>query len=147
LNVENHNFEAEDNVKVQITQLVWKDFQQANIRCRIFRDKFDKKGSETLASNYLRYVILATSLQPLLSEYSLLGTLTSHYPTDLQKFMVSANLKTNHDTLTFLGKMQASESFKNFKQDQNQKDFTLRQDRDSEANRNEIRREYQPNQI
>jgi hypothetical protein len=78
LNAQNHTLGAYNNLKVQINQLLWNDFQQANKRCRIFQDKFGKKCSETLAGHYLRYANLATSLQPPLSEYSLLSTLTSH---------------------------------------------------------------------
>jgi hypothetical protein len=92
----------------------------------------------------LRYVNLAASLQPTLSEYDLLGALTSHYPMDIQKCMISANLKSNKNAFTFLGKMQTlddeRESVKKFKQDQNQKDFDRKQNRDSEAGRNESRR-------
>jgi hypothetical protein len=53
--------------------------------------------------------------------------------------MVSATLKSSQDALTFLGKMQESnddtESFKKFKQDQNQKDVSWKQKRDSEGNK------------
>jgi hypothetical protein len=82
LNAENHTLGAYKNLRVQIRQLLWNDLQQVNKRCRIFQDKSVKKCSETLAGHYLRYVNLASSLQRPLSEYSLLGTMTSHYPTD-----------------------------------------------------------------
>jgi hypothetical protein len=50
---------------------------------------------------------MAASLQPPLSEYDLVGALTAHYSTDIQKCMSSAHIKSNQDALTFLGKMQA----------------------------------------
>jgi hypothetical protein len=106
LNAEYHNLGSYDNFKLKITELIWNDLQQANVRYRVFQYKFDRKGNETLAGHYLRYVNLAASLQPPLSEYDLLGALTSHYPMDIQKCMISANLKSNQDALTFLGKMQ-----------------------------------------
>ena len=106
LNAEYQKLGSYDNFKVKITELLWNDLQQANVRCRVFQDKFDRKGSETLAGHYLRYVNLAASLPPPLSEYDLLGALTSHYPMDIQKCMISANLKSNEDALTFHGKMQ-----------------------------------------
>jgi len=36
----------------------------------------------------------------------MLGTLTAHYPYEVQKCMVSANLKSNQEALTLLGKLQ-----------------------------------------
>jgi hypothetical protein len=59
-------------------------------------------GGKSLAEHCLKYVNLAASLQPPLSEYDLLGTFTAHYPLDIQKRMISANLKSNQDAI-FLG--------------------------------------------
>ena len=50
---------------------------------------------------------LAANLHPPLSEYDLLGALTAHYPYEVQKYMISANLKSNQEALTLLGKLQA----------------------------------------
>jgi hypothetical protein len=69
LNTEYHKLGTYEIFKVIITQILWKDLHQAYIRCRIFQDKFDRKGSEALASHYLRNVNLAASLQPPLSVY------------------------------------------------------------------------------
>jgi hypothetical protein len=62
-----------------------------------------------LAAHYLRYVNLAANLHPPSSEFDLLGALTAHYPYEVQKCMISANLKLNQDALTLLGKLQAME--------------------------------------
>jgi hypothetical protein len=51
-------------------------------------------------------VNLAGDLQPPLSEYDLLGTLTAHYAYEVQKCMISANLKSNQEALTLLDKLQ-----------------------------------------
>ena len=50
---------------------------------------------------------LAANLHPPLSEYDLLGALTAHYPYEVQKYMISANLKSNQEALALLGKLQA----------------------------------------
>jgi hypothetical protein len=52
-------------------------------------------------------VNLAANLHPPLSEYDLLGALTAHYPYEVQKCMISANLKSTLEALTLLGKLQA----------------------------------------
>ena len=61
LNADNHTLGAYNNLKEQINQLLWNDFQQANKRCSIFQDKFDKKCSETLAGHHLRYANLSAA--------------------------------------------------------------------------------------
>ena len=78
----NHKYQ---NFRTQVTQLLWNDQKQSSIRCKIFQDKFDRNGEETLAAHYLRYVNLAANLHPQLSEYDLLGTFTAHYPYEVQK--------------------------------------------------------------
>jgi len=50
---------------------------------------------------------LHPDLHPPLSEYDLLGALTAHYPYEVQKSMISANLKSNQEALTLLGILQA----------------------------------------
>jgi hypothetical protein len=60
---------------------------------------------ETLAAHYERYVNFAANLDSPLSEYDLLGELTAHYTYEVQKCMISANLKSNQEALTLLGKL------------------------------------------
>jgi hypothetical protein len=102
LNAEYHKLGTYEEFKVKITQLLWNDQLQANTRCRMFRDKY-MSGGENLAEHYLKYMSLAASLQPPLGEYDLLGALTAHCPLDIQKCMISANLKSNQKALIFLG--------------------------------------------
>jgi len=52
-------------------------------------------------------VNLAANLHPSLNEYDLLGALTAHFPYEVEKCMISANLKSNQEALTLLGKLQA----------------------------------------
>jgi len=106
LSAEYYKFGTYENFRTQVTQLLWNDQKQSSIRCKIFQDKFDRNGEETLAAHYLRYVNLATNLYPPLSEYDLLRALTAHYPYEVQKCMISANLKSNQEALTLLGKLQ-----------------------------------------
>jgi hypothetical protein len=53
----------------------WNDMKQAQIRCDIYNDRYDRNENEPKAKYYIRYVSLAASLQPALSEYDLLGAL------------------------------------------------------------------------
>jgi hypothetical protein len=104
-----YNIGSYRKFKEQIVQLLWNDQKQSNLRCKIYQDKFDKNGSETMAAHYLRYVQLAANLQPPLSEYDLIGAITAHFHYDIQKCMISANLSSTQDALQLLGKLHAME--------------------------------------
>jgi hypothetical protein len=107
LSAEYYKLETYENFKTQVMKLLWNDQKQSGIRCSIFQDKYDKSGGETLAAHYLKYVNMAAYLHPPLSDYDLLGALTAHYSYDVQKCMISANLKSNQEALSLLGKLQA----------------------------------------
>ena len=146
LSAEYYKLGTYENFRTQVTQLLWNDQKQSSIRCKIFQDKFDRNGEETLAAHYLRYVNLAANLHPPLSEYDLLGALTAHYPYEVQKCMISANLKSNQEALTLLGKLQAmDEERKAHKEnglETKQRDFRKRENKQAGNNREENRREY-----
>jgi hypothetical protein len=91
-------------------------------------------------------VNLAASLKPPLSEFDLLGALTSHYSSDIQKCIISANLKSTQEVLTFLGKLQTLEGgeFVNKGQEENQKGHSRKNNQETD-NRNENRAGYRQN--
>jgi hypothetical protein len=94
LSAEYYKLGTYQNFKTQDTQLLWNNQKQSSICCKIFQDKFDRNGEETLAAHYMRYVKLAANLHPPLCEYDLLGTLTVHYSYEVQKCMISASLNS-----------------------------------------------------
>jgi hypothetical protein len=51
-----------ENFRTQVTKLLWNDQKQSNICCKIFQDKYDRNGEETLAAHYLRYVNFAANM-------------------------------------------------------------------------------------
>ena len=73
LSAEYYRLGTYENFRTQVRQLLWNDKKQSSIRSKIFQDKFDRNGEETLAAHYLRYVKLAANLHPPSSEYGLLG--------------------------------------------------------------------------
>lgn len=146
LSAEYYKLGSFEKFKTQVTQLLWNDQRQSNIRCKIFQDKYEGSGEETLAAHYVKYVNLAANLHPPLSEYDLIGALTAHYPYEVQKCMISANLKSNQEALTLLGKLQAigeeSRAHKENNLEAKQRDFRKRENRNTGYNREENRREY-----
>jgi len=60
-----------------------------------------------MMSHYLRYANFAVNLQPAMSEEDLVGALTSHNSTVVQRTMISGNVKTMQDAINLLGKLDA----------------------------------------
>jgi len=146
LSAEYYKLVTYQNFRAQVTQLLWNDQKQSSIRCKIFQDKFYRNGEETLAAHYQRYVNLAANLHSPLSEYDLLGALTAHYSYEVQKFMISANLKSNQEAFTLLGKLQAKDeerkAHKENSLETKQRNFRKRKNKKAENNREDNRREY-----
>lgn len=146
LSAEYHKIGTYDQFRKQVTQLLWNDQKQANIRCSIFQDKYDRNGGETLAEHYLRYVNLAANLYPPLSEYDLLGAITAHFPYDVQKCMISANLKSTQDALNLLGKLHAmdgeNKTHEKHIREPKARELRRRENRHAGNGREEIRRAY-----
>jgi Skp family chaperone for outer membrane proteins len=146
LSAEYYKLGTYENFRTQVAQLLWNDQKQSSIRCKIFQDKYDRDGEETLAAHYLKYVNLAANLHPPLSEYDFLGALTAHYPYEVQKCIIPANLKSTQEALTLLDKVQAiDEERKAHKENSvetKQRDFRKRENKQAEYNREENRREY-----
>jgi hypothetical protein len=90
-------------------------------------------------------VNLAANLQPPLSEYDLLRALTAHYPYEVQKCMISANLKSNQVALTLLGKLQPMDEERKTNKETSvetkQRDFQKRENRQLGDKRKDNRRE------
>jgi len=63
------------------------------------------------------------NLHPPLSEYDILRALTAHYPYEVQKCMVSTNLKSNQEPLTLLGKLKAMDEERKTAWTQKKRDF------------------------
>jgi hypothetical protein len=66
-----------------------------------------------------------------MTEYSLVTALTSHFPMEIERAMLAANLRSSPKALAFLGRMQSLENSqevcKKSKQEQNSKDFERKQ--------------------
>jgi hypothetical protein len=97
------------NFKTAFTNLLWGQTRQAQIRCSIYQDRWDRRVNESYTEHYIRYASQASMLNPPLSEEDLAGTMVGHFPPEIQNGMICANLKTTQDAIACLGNMQALE--------------------------------------
>jgi len=74
--------------------LKWNSIIQSRIRYSIYQNKLTRQDGESMTSHYLRYANLAANLELAMSEEDLVGALTSHYPIDIQRPLISGHIKT-----------------------------------------------------
>jgi hypothetical protein len=85
--------ETYKNYKTAFSNLLWGQTLQAQIRCSIYQDRWDKQSDETYAEHYIRYASMASMLNPPMSEEDLVRAMIGHFPPEVQKGMVCGNLK------------------------------------------------------
>jgi hypothetical protein len=93
--------------KSQVSKLFWNELKQARVRCDIYQGKYDRNEGESMTENYVRYVRLAANLLPPSTEYDLVTALTSHFSKEIQRATLAANLRSTHEALAFLGRLQS----------------------------------------
>jgi hypothetical protein len=121
-----HKLQSYDEFREQFSKFLWDDLRQTQVKVSIYQDKFDTRSGESMALHFLWYANLASNLQPPLTDFYLIGAVTSHFSIEIQRSLISANLKSTEDTVTFLEKLQSLEetrdAHRNNRQDQNSKE-------------------------
>ena len=129
-----HDLHSYDEFKQKFMQLLWNEVRQSSVRVSIFQDRYDRRSGETMQSHFLKYAGLAANLQPPLSELDLVNALISHYPSDIQRVMLSGSLRSIQDAVAFLAKMQSLDTSRDkprgSRQDSDSRDSNGRSPRD-----------------
>jgi hypothetical protein len=62
-----------DDFKREFTELLWDSTRQAEIRCKVYQDRYDHRAQESFAKHYIRYATMASMLSPVMSDQDLLS--------------------------------------------------------------------------
>jgi hypothetical protein len=74
-----------EEFKKEFTDILWNPNRQACIWSQIYLDTHSPSSDESLVDHYIRYVNLASSLDPPLTDMDLLSAPTLHYETRVQQ--------------------------------------------------------------
>ena len=88
--------------KQAVTELLWSPQIQSHVRCSIYQDSFNNSGNESLSAHFLRHAMMAANLTPKMSELESIDAVGGHYPNYVQRAILSANVKTIEEAITFL---------------------------------------------
>jgi hypothetical protein len=95
--------------KQAIIELLWSPQVQSQVRCSIYKDKFDSNGEDSLSAHFLRYATMAANLTPRMSELEVIDAIGGHYPNYIQRALLSANVRSIQEALNFFSKLQIME--------------------------------------
>ena len=62
-----------DDFKSAFTELLWDSTRQSEIRCRVYKDRYDYRSGESFSEHYIRYANMASMLSPAMSDQDLLA--------------------------------------------------------------------------
>jgi len=82
-----------EEFKIKIFHQFWSKISQSHTAAQIYRCRCDKCTDGSVASHLLNYTLLATALQPTMSELAIIEAVTSSHPLWLQKLFVTSNIK------------------------------------------------------
>ena len=99
-----------DDFKKAFMELLWDVNRQSEIMCRVYQDRCNYRSGESLLEHFIRYPNLASMLSPVMSDQDLLGAMITHYEPRIQNCLISSNLKSTQEALTYLTKLQSLEN-------------------------------------
>ena len=105
-------FKSYDEFKKAFTELLWDTTRQAEVRCKIYQERYDHRTRESFSEHYIRYATMASMLSPAMSDQDLLSALVTHYEPRIQACLISANVKTTQEAIAVLSKLHSLENLK-----------------------------------
>jgi hypothetical protein len=102
--------ESYSEFKTKFTELLWDAMRQAEIRCKVYQDRYDSRAGENFTEHYIRYATMASMLSPVMSDQDLLSALMTHYEPRIQTCLISASVKSTQDAIAVLTKLQSIEN-------------------------------------
>jgi hypothetical protein len=93
---------------LQITSILKRSFWQPIgqlLKYNLYKSKYDPSAGLSLAAHFLKYVTMASYLEPKLSDYEVIEAARCHYPPEIQKFLVTTKMNTIAEALEALKRL------------------------------------------
>jgi hypothetical protein len=87
----------------------WSLSQQSMARCSLYQDKFNKRSGLTMSAHFLKHATLTAYLEPRLPDREIIQAIQNHFPINVQRIMISAQLTTTEEALDLLKKIEVME--------------------------------------
>jgi hypothetical protein len=102
-------FQNYEQFKKEFLATWWSASQQGIIKCSLYQSKYDPSAGLSLSAHFLKYVTMASCLEPTLSDYEVIEAVRCHYPAEIQKLLVTTKLNTVTEALEVLKRLEMLE--------------------------------------
>jgi hypothetical protein len=88
----------------------WSDSRQSLVRCSLYQGRYNRSSNLSLSGYFLKYATMASYLNPRPSEVEVIEAIRYHFPINIQRAMLSNQLRTIDDTLELLRRVEVIET-------------------------------------
>jgi hypothetical protein len=104
-----HTLNDYSQFKSAFAKVYWNQVARSNVRKSVYRDKYNKQSGLTLSEHFLKYAVLASYLQPKLSDVELINALMGHFALHIQRSFTSVQITSIQDAINFLQRLESIE--------------------------------------
>jgi hypothetical protein len=130
-----HDYEA---FKCAFLKTWWSESRQNLVRRTLYQGRYDRNSNLSLSGYFLKHANMASYLNPSPPVSEIIESVKSHFPLNIQRAMLSNQLRTIEETLDFLRKVEIIETDNGFQRhhllSQNQTQTHPRQGSNPSAN-------------
>jgi len=98
-----HNYEQ---FKLAFKRNFWSASKQSIIKCSIYQDRYQRGSDLSMSEHFLKYAVLASYLEPKMSDVEFMDAIKFHYPTYVQNSLATAQLTSIQDGLDLLKRLE-----------------------------------------
>jgi hypothetical protein len=102
-------FQNYEHFRKEFLATWWSAAQQGIIKCSLYQSKYDPSAGLSLSAHFLKYVTMASCLEPTLSDYEVIEAVRCHYPAEIQKLLVTTKMNTVTEALEVLKRLEMLE--------------------------------------
>jgi hypothetical protein len=97
------------NFKHEFLKTWWSSKQQGKIRCILYQGRYGNQSELSLSSYFMKYVTLATYLDPRPTDIEIIEALQTHYSYEIQRTLLNLHTNTISETADMLRKLELIE--------------------------------------
>jgi hypothetical protein len=88
----------------------WSPSQQSLEKCKLYQDKYDPSTGISFSAHFIKYAKTAAYLEPKPTESEVIEAIRYHFPTRIQRILLSTKLNTIGEAVEFLKRLDILEN-------------------------------------
>ncbi|PNF21080.1 hypothetical protein B7P43_G06062 [Cryptotermes secundus] len=109
-----HNVADYEAFKKAFLNTWWSTSRQSLVKCTLYQAKYDRRSGLSLSGRFLKYVTMASYLNPRPSDGELIEAIRAHYPIGVQRAMLTNQMQTIEQALDLLKRVELMEQSENY---------------------------------